>query len=388
MIIPDSLYLLIQKYLAGNASAAEEKIINDWYNSFDDASVEIKTPNGINEVELGAKIKGKIFAGISNSHTGIVKSINKWWLKAAAAIGLILLSTATYLILSNKKNTLLAQVHEKLLTGKNNILPGGNKATLTLADGSLITLDSASNGVLANRDGAKITKLNSGQVVYNTNENFQLGQVILYNTITTPRGGQYQITLSDGTKVWLNAASSIRYPTVFTGKEREVEITGEAYFEVYKNAAKPFNVLVNGALVNVLGTHFNIMAYSNETSINTTLIEGSLRIIKGVATCLLVPGEQAKLNKNGIIEKVKDATLSEAVAWKNGQFVFNGTDIKTIMRQIERWYDVEVIFNENINLHLSGQITRTANVNDLLKKLALTNAVHFKLEGRKIIVSN
>ena len=384
MKIPDSLDLLIQKYLAGNASAEEEKVINDWYHSFNDTTAEIIATDGTEEAMISARIKEKIFAGINQK--SIVKSFNKWWL-SAAAIFLALLCTGIYLSLLSKKNNLTAKAPLQLSPSKNNIYPGSNKATLTLANGTFITLDSASNGVLSRQGGSKIVKLSSGRLVYNANKNLSSVGIILYNTISTPRGGQYQVTLSDNTKVWLNASSSIRFPTVFAGRERRVEITGEAYFEVSKNAATPFNVLVNGAVINVLGTHFNIMAYDNEASINTTLLEGSLQVVKGVATCLLKPGQQAALSKAGIINIIPDANLAEAVAWKNGLFEFNSTDVKTIMRQLERWYDVEVVFDTNVNLHFSGEIIRAANVTDVLKKLALTNEINFKIEGRKIIVS-
>ncbi|HQW44934.1 MAG TPA: FecR domain-containing protein, partial [Chitinophagaceae bacterium] len=208
----------------------------------------------------------------------------------------------------------------------------------------------------------------------------------------TPRGGQYQVTLSDGTQVWLNAASSIRFPVVFTGTERKVEITGEAYFEVAKNKAMPFKVTAGSSEVEVLGTHFNINSYTDEPYIKTTLLEGSVKVTvpasaAGQSSKILQYGQQTAVNKEGKISVLNNADLEEAVAWKNGRFQFKSADLKTILRQISRWYDADVEYRGNVNIHFTGQLPRNDNVNKVFEKLALTGEVNFKVEGKKIIVT-
>lgn len=382
MQVPDSLHHLIEKYLNGTASAAERKKVNDWYHSFTDTTVEIEAPEGTDEAIIASRIKEKLLH--KTTTTATIRPFNRLWLRSAVA-ALLLLSAGTYLFFLVKKTATEADVTNRI-PAKSDMTTVRNHATLTLADGSVISLDSAANGLLGQQGNTAIIKLNNGQLTYDPRSSGLSSDVVLLNTITTPRGIQYQVILPDNTKVWLNASSSIRFPAVFTGKERNVEITGEAYFEVAKNAVMPFNVQAKGATINVLGTHFNIMAYDNENSINTTLLEGSLRVTKGSSTRLLIPGQQAQLNENGNINLVPDADTDEAVAWKDGRFQFNNADIKSIMRQIERWYDVEVVFNKNANLHLSGQVTRYANVSEVLRKLELTNEIHFTMEGKKITV--
>jgi ferric-dicitrate binding protein FerR (iron transport regulator) len=198
--------------------------------------------------------------------------------------------------------------------------------------------------------------------------------------------------LADGTKVWLNAASSVRFPVAFTGKERKVEITGEAYFEVAKDKTKPFRVKANSSEIEVLGTHFNVNAYDDEASIKTTLLEGKVKIsvpVSGRKSSYksLFPGEQAEISKDGKIKVKGHADTEEAVAWMNGHFQFKSADIKTVLRQIARWYDVEIEYRGNIDLHFTGQLTRNENVSKVLNELMLTGEVHFKIDGRKIIVS-
>jgi transmembrane sensor len=310
---------------------------------------------------------------------------NLFTLPRVAAAILILISAGTYLFLNNKPAKDIAQSKSISRPLKTDISPGGNKAVLTLADGTAIILDSAQNGIISQQGNTKVLKLNSGQLAYNTLNNTPAE--VLYNTISTPRGGQYQVVLQDGSKVWLNAASSLRFPTAFTGKERTVQLTGEAYFEVAKNAAMPFKVQVNKMEVSVLGTHFNVMAYDDESSIKTTLLEGSVRVTKGNANALLKPGQEAVLNPAEEGFKVDEADVDEAVAWKNGLFQFNSTGLKSIMRQISRWYNVEVSYEGDVSgKSFSGLISRNTNLSDVLKMLQLTREVQFKVEGKKITV--
>jgi ferric-dicitrate binding protein FerR (iron transport regulator) len=237
-----------------------------------------------------------------------------------------------------------------------------------------------------------VQKLNNGLLVYVINgRQVSENDEAFYNKITTPRGGQYQVTFSDGTKVWLNAASSIRFPVVFTGKYRKVEITGEAYFEVAKNKAMPFKVKANNSEIEVLGTHFNVSAYNDEAEIKATLLEGKVKVSAldsdNKLPAVLEPGEQAAINKEGKIDIKNNADTEEVMAWMNGYFQFKSADLKTILRQIARWYDVDIEYKGNANMLFTGQLTRNENVSKVLSKLALTGEVHFKIEGKRIIVS-
>ncbi len=252
-----------------------------------------------------------------------------------------------------------------------------------MADGSSIILDQAQNGNLATQGNTKILKMN-GMLSYNTSQNKTTK--VLYNTISTPRGGQYQLIFTDGTKVWLNAASSLRFPTNFEGKERKVELSGEAYFEVAKNKAMPFKVKVNKMEVEVLGTHFNINSYEDESTIRTTLLEGSVRINQNKNTGILKPGQQAQTDQFGAIKIINDADLEEAIAWKEEKFQFGRADIHEVMRQVARWYDVNIEYKGTVSSHFGGTISRNANLSQVLDMLHLTGKVKFEVKDRKIIV--
>jgi transmembrane sensor len=314
---------------------------------------------------------------------------------AAAAIVLMLLSATGYWLVHQRSTTAVVQKKEAPQP-VNDIAPGSNKAVLTLADGRAMVLDSTGTGVLTQQGNTNIVKLNDGQVTYQTNGNAKAAQVY-YNTLTTPRGGQYRLTLPDGTQVWLNAASSIRYPTVFTGNERKVDITGEAYFEVTKNAAMPFKVATRNMEVEVIGTHFNINAYDDEDVTKTTLLEGKVKVrqwpmvngqLKTENEALLKPGEQAVLSRTHsplTIDHSPD--LEEVMAWKNGYFSFTDASITAIMRQAARWYNVEVVYEGNMSdEYFSGQLPRSENISALLKFLELTKTVKCRIQDKKIII--
>ena len=302
------------------------------------------------------------------------------WSVAAALIGGII--AAWYLLPAKKtatRQTAIAVEHDRP--------PGGNVATLTLGDGSRITLDSAVNGVLAEQGNTKIAKLGNGRLAYNTLNEKPVA--LLFNTLMTPRGGQYSLILPDGTGVWLNAASSITYPTSFTGNERVVRITGEVYFEVRKDPVRPFHVTFDigpdTGKVEVLGTHFNINAYKDEAAVKTTLLEGSVKVV-GKGSTLLKPGQQVQLDNGGKASPIKEADLEDVTAWKNGIFHFDHSDIGTVMRQIARWYDVEVVFEGRpTSEKFDGDIPRNSQLTEVFRILELSN-VHFKVEDRKVTV--
>lgn len=262
--------------------------------------------------------------------------------------------------------------------------PGISGAILTLDDGSQVALDSTGNGIVANQNGSKVM-LNNGQLAYEKNN--ATGK-ISYNTMSTPRGRQFKVVLPDGTRVWMNAASSIRYPTAFTGSERKVEIQGEAYLEVAQDASKPFIIAVAGAAtIKVLGTSLNINAYQDENTINTTLVTGSIQVAANEDNAVtLVPGKQARLHKQSGKISIHTAEEEQVLAWKNGLFIFEKADIQTIMRQLSRWYDVDVDFKNITDKKFSGTIPRNVNVSTVFNILEATGNVHFSIEDNKVTV--
>jgi transmembrane sensor len=265
-------------------------------------------------------------------------------------------------------------------------LPGGNKAILTLANGKTIILDNAQNGMLAQQGSTLIKKTADGQLLYNAAGIANTKAAPEINVITTPRGGQYQVILPDGTNVWLNSASSLRFPTYFTGKSRQVEITGEAYFEVTKNKAMPFRVKTNRADIEVLGTHFNIMAYDDEAVMKTTLLEGAVNITSGDFSARLKPGQQAQINKTGQNKVTNDVDVDDETAWKNGIFQFKDAGIDVILRQAARWYDVDIIYKKGVPVReFNGHISRNVKASELLNMLKYAG-VDLKIEGKDIIV--
>lgn len=277
------------------------------------------------------------------------------------------------------------QLHVQQPQDASQVLPGGNKAVLILADGRQITLDTADNGTIARQGNVQVIKLDSGQLAYN-HSGAGKGGAAGYNTLATPKGGQFRITLPDGTKVWLNAASTLRFPNAFAGAERVVQLTGEAYFEVAKNAYMPFRVKVNDMAVQVLGTHFNVMAYPDEPGIRTTLLEGAVKVQHGAHTMQLVPGQQARLGPSGDFTMQNNVDVEEVVAWKNGYFHFNHESLQGVMRQIGRWYDAEIAYEGEIApRQFGGKIERSSSVTEVLKILELSK-VHYRIEGKKIIV--
>ena len=300
---------------------------------------------------------------------------------AASILGILVLSGFLLFNRSGETSFVKGKVNNKRF--KNDVSPGGNKAVLTLADGSTIVLDEAQNGELAQQGNSKIIKLD-GKLSYDpVNKN---PKEVVYNTISTPNGGQYQLELADGSLVWLNATSSIRFPTTFIGKERRIEITGEAYFEIAKNREMPFIVAVNGAEVQVLGTHFNINAYNDEDNVRTTLLEGSVKFVSGDNSNILKPGQQFQLAKNGAFNVANDVNVDEVVAWKNGLFAFENATIEKVMRQFSRWYDVEIEYRGKTDDLFIAEMRRNIKLSDALKALELTGKVKFDIEGKKIIV--
>jgi len=395
MPLQEKILALIEKYFAGTITPDEKNHLDDWYHSFNDDEIELTLDDPENEKQLFERIRLRLLNTIHKDQLkGVKGKGRKWLLPAAAAVTILILLSVGYLMFSTKSSK--TGIAEEVLIEKkinNDVAPGGNKAVLTLADGSVIVLDSVSNGMISHQGNIKVEKLNRGLLAYTKNGKQAISNnEVFFNTISTPRGGQYKVTLADGTKVWLNAASSIHFPVAFTGKERKVEITGEAYFEVAKDKSKPFKVKANSSEIEVLGTHFNVNAYDDEAEVKTTLLEGKVKVSAlslndTRSPQFLKPGEQATVNKEGKINVKDHADTEEAVAWVNGYFQFKSADLKTILRQIARWYDVEIEYKGNVNTHFTGQLTRNENVSKVLNELMLTGEVHFKIDGKKIIVS-
>jgi len=334
--------------------------------------------------EKTARILRNIFQSTAESGTaaqGGKGRMGGWVWRAAAVLILVTAGIGGYRRLSGLRQEAVVRVETKL---RMDAAPGGNKAVLVLANGATIILDSAHSGKLAQQGGVNVIKMDSGRLAYSpSNEN---STEVLYNTLATPRGGQYQLTLPDGSRVWLNAASSIRYPTDFRGAERNVTVTGEAYFEVVKNTKMPFVVNAGATRTTVLGTHFNVKAYADERSLCTTLLEGAVKVSAGDDERILRPGQQCILNEATRSLTIRDVDTYQAVAWKNGLFDFDQTDIPAIMRQISRWYDVDISYRWNYEgVKFGGGISRQLNLSHVLRLLD-KNGVHTKLEDRKLIV--
>lgn len=310
-----------------------------------------------------------------------------------AAAVILIAALGSYWFVKHNKNKDVAKVETTQKPVVNDVKPGQYKAKLTLDDGTTMILDSAKNGQLVQQGGITVLS-KDGKLVYQNSSPVgggREGAKVLYNTLSTAKGESYATVLSDGTQVWLNSLSSIRYPVTFTGELRQVEITGEAYFEVAHNSSMPFVVKVNDLQIQVLGTHFNINSYADEPAMKTTLLQGKVRV-RSTATnqqLILAPGEQAQMDKQTqAISKTKDVDVDAEVAWRFGLFQFNNADLKTVMRQLERWYDVQVTYEGNIqngDFEFLGKLPRNMNLSQVLGILEKQD-VHFKIEGKKIIV--
>lgn len=382
---------LLERYKAGQCTNAEKAIVETWYLKF-----EQEPPAQLSDVQLESALD-RIWNRLPLHEEEIdTRPSRRLWLRlAGTAAVLTALATGVYFFNASPPQSDAKRHAQHKAVVKNDILPGGNKATLTLANGKQITLDGAGNGKLAEESGIVITKTKDGQLVYTISEKSgvpQNGQLAM-NTISTPKGGQYQINLPDGSKVWLNAASSLRYPAVFTGHSRKVSLTGEAYFEVAKApASMPFKVQTAHQTVEVLGTHFNINAYTDEPGTKTTLLEGAVKvslpeIVKAtIATeVVLKPGQQSAISGERL--NVNFVNTEAAVAWKNGMFRFKDADLQTVMRSVARWYDVEVDYEGNLPARqFSGEIHRNVNLSELLDILSFYK-VHFRIDGKKITVT-
>lgn len=386
--LKNNIYHLIEKYLDGTITPAEEETLMAWYQDHNETEVEWLSENVDEEEDVRARMLLRLQQQVNVPVTRHATAKSRWYYIPAAACILVILGLAGYFY--------YPQLHPSpqpanIAKAVNAIVPGSNKAILMLDNGDKVVLEEAQNGIISQQGKAAVNKTDSGSLLYNT-VNGNTDNNIVYNTLVTPFGGQYRLTLQDGTNVWLNAGSSLRFPASFPGKERKVILTGEAYFEVAKDQSRPFYVTVNDAsgapmTVRVLGTHFNINAYPDEQQHIVTLLEGSVKVGCGKADALLTPGKKAILNRASGKINIKDGDTEAAIAWKNGYFLFDNEKIEGVMKQISRWYNVEITYQGDVSgKAIGGSLSRSKNVTEVLSMLELTGTVHFKIEGRRIIV--
>lgn len=375
---------IVNAYLDGTATAKQTGVIEQYFDLFED---EPDVTDSLDDREVKSshdRIKAKLDLKVKAAGKSIFP-FRRRYLAFAAAVSLI--AALGIYVYQYQPETKPAVAVVKMAA---DLAPGTNKAVLTLADGSKIDLNDKKTGNIKEQLGTEITKTKDSGLVYNP-LNAKSGAV-LFNRIETPKGGQYQVTLPDGTKVWLNSSSSLRYPLAFPGAERKVELEGEAYFEVAKNQAKPFKVSTAQETVEVLGTHFNINAYRDEPYSRTSLLLGSVKVtaIGSKVNVTIKPGQQALISIAAQKVTVKNIDPNEAIAWKNGYFMFDDESLESVLRKVSRWYDVDIEYSRNIDpkkLSFSGTLSRYSNAGKVLRKLELTNAVHFTIDGRKIIVN-
>jgi ferric-dicitrate binding protein FerR (iron transport regulator) len=389
------------KYLQEGLNEEERLELNDFLNEseanrqfFDDLINQVRINEDLEHIyktDSNAVWESVVKAN-PRLKKGTVIAFFRPTVRYAAAV-ILIAALAGYWLVRHNENKQVAKVETTQKPVVNNdIKPGQYKAKLTLDDGTTMILDSAKNGRLVQQGG--ITVLNrDGKLIYEKG-----GQTnkVHYNKLVTAKGETFAAVLADGTKIWLNSESSISYPVSFIGQERKVTITGEAYFEVAASVVRqgnklvkqPFKVVVEDMEVEVLGTHFNINAYADEEAIKTTLLEGKVKVVSGNATAMLMPGQQAQLTRQSNLLRVKDnVDVEEAVAWKNGYFQFNDADLKTVMRQLARWYDVDVVYQGEIgNDTYGGRINRNSKASEVMNLLGGNN-VHYKIEGKKIIIT-
>jgi len=374
---------ILNRFKAGTCTDEERLLVEKWMLSH-----RAGESSGLSDEDLEQSRKDIWYMVEQNRQRD--PSAIRLWARMLAAIILIIFSAGLWFFKGDKPVDLKSQ------NTHHDIKPGGDRAILTLGNGIKIALDEAANGDIAKQAGIQITKTKDGQIIYKVLETSPVSGTNqpIFNTIETPRGGQYQLILPDESRVWLNAESSLRYPTVFNNRERSVELKGEAYFEVTHIKHLPFKVETNGQIVQVLGTHFNINSYSDEPSTKTTLINGSVKVfgLSANESELLAPGEQSTLTKNGRLNKVVGVNVQEATAWKNQLFYFDNSNIETVVRQLSRWYNVKFEYEGKIpQVKLSGEMYRSTNAAKVLEMLSYFN-IQYRIanagtKDQKIIIS-
>lgn len=373
----EQFLLQYEKYLNGESTPEEQQKLWLYQDDFEFESSETED----NDIQYG-EIKNRILKKLNEStgRKSFVVPAKVWWSAAAAVL---IIASVTGFLFNNRPD-----IHPVIMGQhqiKHDISPGANKAILTLANGNKISLNDAAAGTILQQGNIAVEKKKDGVLEY-VEAQGNANSMPVINTVSTPRGGQYQVVLPDGTGVWLNAASSLEFPSFFTGKNRIVKLTGEAYFEVAKNKNMPFKVRFNNTEVEVLGTHFDIKSYNDEET-KATLLEGSIKITKNNQEKTLLPGQQVTVSgKTGNFE-ILQANIQETLAWKNGYFMFHNASIQSIMKTAARWYDADINYSGNLNeKQYGGRVSKYNNISELLKNLELTGTIHFKVEGRRVTV--
>ncbi len=376
---------LLDKFKAGTCTDEERLLVEKWMLNH-----RAGESSGLSDADF-QQSRREIWQLVEQNRDHRRPLIRWWPAVLCAAVIVFVISAALWFFKGDTPSDIKVQKTNTI----QDIKPGGDKAILTLANGTKISLEDAANGEIGNQPGIRIIKSKDGQLIYEVLSDSTApgaGQ-LTFNTIETPRGGQYQVILPDQSHVWLNAESSLRYPTVFK-LERKVELKGEGYFEVAHHKNLPFHVETNGQVVQVLGTHFNVNSYSDEPSTRTTLINGSVKVFGLLSDKyeLLAPGEQSVLSKSGRLNKTAGVNIQEAIAWKNQLFYFNNSNIESVMRQLSRWYNVKVEYEGKVpQVRLSGEMHRRTNATKVLEILSYFN-IKYRIEnagkkGQKIIIS-
>lgn len=377
---------ILKRYSEGMATPEETDFLEQYYDYLQDrpglSTLLTEGENKNAEQQNWERLSAQIEEPFHTITPHRVSFYTRWRTIAAASI-ILFIGLGGWYLLSNKNDQQQQAVKE---TVSNDIKPPQeNRATITLTNGQTVYLDSAAIGSLADQGSVKLVKLANGKIAYHNVSNETVKEQV-YNTLTNPKGSRVvDMTLADGSRVWLNAGSSITYPVMFAGNERTVVITGEAYFEVAHDKLKPFKVSKSDMQVEVLGTHFNVNAYDDEKNIKVTLLEGAVRLKTNGDSKILKPGEQALVSGN--ISILESVDMEAVMAWKDGRFKFSSVDIETIMRQVARWYDIDIEYHGKVEGTLSGGLARNVNASQLFYVLELTDKVKFEIEGRKVIVT-
>jgi transmembrane sensor len=368
---------LLKKYGLGQCSEEEKALLESWYIDHARRDGGVMLPSD-RQVEEGWDAVRDL-TGLARRRR--VVPFRRW---SVAAAVLLLVGAGGYWYMRGRSSAVVPPA----VVAVSDIGAGGDRAILTLADGKTISLTGAANGIVANQGHIQVTKTADGQLVYQALGMEAGSSGVSMNSVTTPRGGQYHLVLSDGSKVLLNAASSIQYPVAFAGKERRVVVTGEVYFEVAPDKSRPFRVEAGGQAIDVLGTSFDVNVYADEPDQRTTLLTGSIRVSGSGRQVVLAPGQQAVNGAGGGVSVTDKADLDDVMAWAHGDFVFNNEDITSIMRKIARWYDVDISYPQGSPgpMQFDGIVSRSKNISAVLQIMEATGKVNFKIEKRRVMV--
>lgn len=381
---PEDIKKMIKRYVAGKATPEEIEFVETYYNYQERQDVQEFSTEELEQ--LRKQTFENISSRLNSGNTKSEKQTTRLYIYSSVAAAVLLALTFVILLQVNSDKDRKKQLSS--LNKPLDIRPGSNRATLTLADGTKIDLDDKAEGKLKETPGLLISKTSKGELIYIVTADKNTAGNKGSNTVSTPKGGQYQVVLPDGTRVWLNAASALTYPLSFSGGQRRVQLEGEGYFEVAKNKAMPFHVISGDQDVEVTGTHFNVNGYKDNGSVNTTLLEGGVTVHSLGGDQKIRPGEQAMVRDGTAKIRVRTVDTAEETAWKNGFFEFNNSSLKVILNQLERWYDIRVDYQNLPAKRYNGTISRNVRLSQVLNMLEVTGNIRFKIQkGRQLKVS-